>query len=93
MRRSEKRASASKFRVGQRVTFNSTVRPYYLQGLGATVIKVNRTRAKIKLDAPAGRFKGIINCPFNLIDARISRVSPQVSLARLSGLAGETPPS
>ncbi len=58
------------FKNGQRVRFNSHVRPLYMRGLEATIVKVNRTTVGVKLDSSAGRFgTSVIKCPFNIIDA------------------------
>jgi len=56
------------FKVGAQVFFNNKVNPQYLRGMGATIVKVNRKRVKVKLDRPVGRFQGIINCPTNLLE-------------------------
>jgi hypothetical protein len=63
-----------RFAIGDRVQFNSQARPNYIQGLKATITKVNRARVVIKLDAPVGRF-GVtpINCPTSIIECVAGR--------------------
>ena len=56
-------------RAGDRVQFNDKVRPKYLQGVKATVVRVNKTRAVIKLDDPTGRYgTGNTTAPYAIID-------------------------
>lgn len=56
-------------RVGQTVVFNSKVRPTYLRGAKATIIKVNRERVKVKLLVPQGRFGSkAINTPVSILN-------------------------
>lgn len=56
-------------KAGDRVRFNNTVRPKYMAGVMATVVRVNKTRAVVKLDDPTGRFgTGNTTAPFSLID-------------------------
>lgn len=56
-------------RVGDKVKFNSKVRPTYLRGATATVKKVNRQRVKVVLDTPMGRFGSrMINTPVTILN-------------------------
>lgn len=56
-------------RIGQRVIFNSRVRPTYLRGAFGTIAKVNRERVKIVLDNAQGRFgTKPINTPVAIIN-------------------------
>lgn len=63
---------ATNFANGDIVRFTSSVRPKYLAGHQAVVVKINRKRVKIKMlfpdQLPTGtRFQGVINCPTNLL--------------------------
>lgn len=66
-RQKAKAPRAYEFRPGQRVFFNSKVRPQYLQGVGATVVKINHTKIVVDLDQPAGRFYKGVTVPTTLI--------------------------
>lgn len=67
MQRMEKVAA---FAPGDTVVFNDKVRPAYLKGVKATVVKVNQTSVSVRIDNPlqAGRYGGITKCPVNLVD-------------------------
>ena len=57
---------------GTAVRFVERIRPTYMIGLTATVVKVDRTR--VLLDCPTDdpryrRFKGRIRCPLDLVEA------------------------
>ena len=69
-RQNDNAPSATGFRMGQTVKFNSKTRPTYLIGAKATVMVVNRKRVKVKLhdDCYKGRFTGLINTSTNLLD-------------------------
>jgi hypothetical protein len=54
--------------VGDKVKFNNAVKPTYLRGMIATVVKLNRERIVIELPAAAGRFKGRITTPVSLVE-------------------------
>ena len=56
--------------VGNTVKFNSKVRPTYLIGKRATVVKVNRTRVKVRFidPLPGNRFAGLVNTSTTLFD-------------------------
>lgn len=57
------------FKVGGKVVFNENANPKYLEGCVATIVKTNRTRVVIKLDAPVGRFSTTpIRCPISIIE-------------------------
>jgi hypothetical protein len=47
------RMKAATLKVGTPVVVGGDLRPKYLQGLSGTVLKVNRTRADIKLSNPS----------------------------------------
>lgn len=66
-RQKAKAPKAYEFRSGQRVFFNSKVRPQYLQGVGATVTKINHTKIVVDLDKPLGRFFKGVTVPTSLI--------------------------
>lgn len=57
---------------GDTVQFNSTIRPKYLQGLTATVVKVNKTTITVTCpdDPRYGRFQNskAVKCPSSLFD-------------------------
>ena len=55
--------------IGDKVVFNSKVRPTYLIGENATVLEVKRTRIRVKLYASIGRFSGqSVMVPPSLLD-------------------------
>lgn len=56
--------------INQEVVFNDNTHPVYLRGCSAKVIEVKRTRVRVKLDQPIGRFTGIINTHPSLIDIK-----------------------
>jgi len=60
--------------IGDRVVFNSHVSPKYMVGQQGTVVKVNRSTVKLKLDNQIGRFKcfGNTKAPLSIID----KISP-----------------
>jgi hypothetical protein len=64
----KQKESFTPLRVGQRIWLNSKVRPKYMIGAAAVITKVNRTRVKLRLDNPNGRFgQSDIACPMSLI--------------------------
>jgi hypothetical protein len=68
-RKQQEQVKGMFLRPGDRVCFNDKVRPKYLRGAQATVVKVNKTRAVIQLDDKTGRFgTGNTNAPFAIID-------------------------
>jgi hypothetical protein len=62
------------FSVGDKVKFNDSIRPKYLQGLEVTATKVNRKTIECSFpDDPAyGRFSGaqFVKCPVNTLEAK-----------------------
>ena len=54
-------------KVKDAVYFTESVRPKYLSGVKAIIVKVNRTRVQVRLAVPQGRFGGTINVPTSLI--------------------------
>jgi hypothetical protein len=54
--------------VGDTVKFTDRVRPTYLRGMKAEVVKINDKRIKIKLPEAVGRFSGIITTPVDLVE-------------------------
>ena len=54
--------------VGDKVKFNDAVKPTYLRGMVATVVKLNRERIVIDLGARTGRFSGRITTPVSLVE-------------------------
>lgn len=60
-RQKAKAPRAYEFRPGQHVFFK------YLQGVGATVVKINHTKIVVDLDQPAGRFYKGVTVPTTLI--------------------------
>lgn len=70
------KAAASTLRyvlkVGDKVAFNSNIRPAYLQGLKAVVRKVNQTTATVDVVEAdryrARRYATGVRCPFTLLD-------------------------
>jgi hypothetical protein len=67
-------ASALRFKInaGDTVTFSDAIRPKYLAGKPATVVKVNRGSVVVSCphDDAYGRFSGLksVRCPLNLIN-------------------------
>ena len=62
-------ASIVQFNAGDRIQFNSKVRPTYLQGALGTIKKIRQKKVVIDLDRPYGRFfKGVV-VPMGLFDA------------------------
>jgi superfamily I DNA and RNA helicase len=57
-----------KFKVGSKVMFNYDTRPQYLQGRNAVIIAMGRSKAKVRISGPIGRFRDIINAPYSLLD-------------------------
>jgi hypothetical protein len=81
-----KHAGSGIFAVGDRVQFNSTVRPAYLYKglpgdpgpLAGTICKVNETTVSIDLDHGRGKFSGLRplrQCSMSLLE-RIAEVGP-----------------
>ena len=58
---------------GETVRFVDTIRPAYLAGLTASVVKVNRTKAVLSTpdESAYGRFRGArsMTCPLSLLEA------------------------
>ena len=55
------------YRVGDAVKLVNT-NPKYLNGVTATVRKINRTKVVIDLDKPQGRFYNNISVPLTMIE-------------------------
>lgn len=68
-RQKAKAPKAYEFHPGQRVFFNSKVRPQYLQGVAATVVKINQVKIVVDLERPAGRYYKGVTVPTTLIAA------------------------
>jgi hypothetical protein len=70
------RVSTRAFRPGDTVTFNATIRPIYMIGLTATVVKVNDKSVTVSCpdDAKYGRFRNSpkVRCPIGLIEPKES---------------------
>lgn len=60
----------AQLKVGDEVEFNDSVRPGYLEGIRATITKINRTRVTVSLNEPAGKFRADspITTPVSIID-------------------------
>lgn len=67
--------TASSLRSGDTVAFSDLIRPKYLVGLTATVVKVNRQSVVVNCpdDASYGRFRNAKNvrCPNSLIAGKV----------------------
>jgi len=67
------RGTLRQINVGDDVRFNANIRPTYLRGLTAKVVKVNGSSVKVDIDVnPAyGRFSGARNvrCPATLVES------------------------
>lgn len=70
LRETQQIAKKAQFRIGSLVTFVESVRPAYLAGAEATVVKINRKRLLVRLSKPAGRFHGTIRCPVSLLSLK-----------------------
>lgn len=72
VRQAKAAITAVSLEEGAKVRFVKSIRPTYLQGVIATVIKVNRTGAIVKIDDPiaAGRYGRLpVRCPADLLEA------------------------
>ncbi len=54
--------------TGDKVKFTDAVKPTYLRGMVATVVKLNRERIVIDLGKGVGRFSGRITTPVSLVE-------------------------
>lgn len=61
--------AAASYKPGDRVRFTDAVRPKYLIGVEANVVKVNAKTVVVKMDSVQGRFGGETRCPAELIEA------------------------
>jgi hypothetical protein len=56
-------------KIGDTVRFNSHARPKYIQGLTATVLKLNQSSVVVQMKGEAGRFTGSTpRCPIAIVD-------------------------
>jgi hypothetical protein len=57
-------------KVGDTVRFNHTIRPSYLQGLEATVVRFDRAKIVVEITDKkvASRYAGAIRCPAGVLD-------------------------
>jgi len=63
-------ARALSVRPGEKVRFNGNIKPKYLVGVLASVVKVNSKTVTCRIDDPAtaGRFQGDVRVPVSLIE-------------------------
>lgn len=52
---------------GDKVTVSAAVRPKYLAGATATVVRVKQSNISVRLDQPVGRFQGMLDLPSTLL--------------------------
>lgn len=71
--------------IGDRVQYIAG-RPRYLIGTTGTVTKVKQAYVLVKLDAPVGKFTGIVNTPISLIE--VIKTDEIPALQRALGQAG-----
>lgn len=68
--KSRQRSKVKVLKKGDRVRLTNSIRPKYLAGVEATVVRQNPTSVVIKLDEAVGKFSaGEINCHPELLEA------------------------
>ena len=57
----------SDLKIGDKVKLRD-LRPKYINGIVAEVVKLNRTTVAVRMPERSGRFSGIVNCPASCLD-------------------------
>ncbi len=59
--------SMYEFKVGEEVILSQQCGTAYLRGKAAVIVRFGRTRVKLKLIIPEGRFQGVFSAPTDLL--------------------------